>query len=589
MRREASIPLFLWIATAVLAHLIWGGGAEQSMRVLEDRADIARLADSVRQHIQRENQRIEISLLDDSEISIIPDEKAPPSAPPEEQSEPQPKDEPKPADDPAAKPPADKAPPQDDKRKQPPEPEPEKPKEAKKAPEKKPEPVTPVPVEPLQLDRRVAVDQHVEDKNQKDNPNAQFIGQQANHVAEETQARITSRDQNDPKPTPGTSHGGPAQDPGDSERNELAHSEDRAGAPDKEPSSTQEGKRAENQTTPAAKPQTLPERVVAFGQAGQPNSTKATPNPELPRSKGQIAQAQKDAVDKAPETINNAGGVFSIAPQQEAQSAQIARRAQANRPKDGGRRSMDPRAFGNLGLTPGGLNPNLTPLSALEAIGAQRLAQERQADGERRRSKHRGSWHTNGLERWRSAIENYVASVQPGNQTALNTAAVPFALFLNKMHQRIHGSFAESFLASLDSLPADHVLNRPDLHTNLEIVLDQAEGRIVRMGVTRASGSTMFDVSALESVQRSSPFGAAPPEIVSPDGNVYLHWEFHRNPDMACSTYFARPFLIRVKPQSAPPTPAPTPAPAQEHGRLSPPPNRPQQGPEGDLPAQSRG
>jgi hypothetical protein len=74
------------------------------------------------------------------------------------------------------------------------------------------------------------------------------------------------------------------------------------------------------------------------------------------------------------------------------------------------------------------------------------------------------------------------------------------------------------------------------------------------MGVTRTSGVTAFDISALESVQRASPFGAPPPSIVSPDGNVYLHWEFHRNPLLACSTYFARPYIIKVPQKSAPPS-----------------------------------
>ena len=47
--------------------------------------------------------------------------------------------------------------------------------------------------------------------------------------------------------------------------------------------------------------------------------------------------------------------------------------------------------------------------------------------------------------------------------------------------------------------------------------------------------------------------GAPPPSIVSPDGNVYLHWEFHRNPLFACSTYFARPYIIKVPQKTAPP------------------------------------
>src|SRR5690606_35834352 len=171
------------------------------------------------------------------------------------------------------------------------------------------------------------------------------------------------------------------------------------------------------------------------------------------------------------------------------------------------------------------------------AIGADQLNKERRADGERRLSKHRGSWRTIGLERRRSAIENYVASVQPGNQTQLNTARVPFAGYLNRIHLRLHEVFAFGFLPSLSELPSDHPMNRRDLKTHLEIVLSREDGRVVRMGVTRASGATAFDVGALESVQRASPYGAPPREIVSPDGNVYLHWEFHRDPIYACATY----------------------------------------------------
>jgi TonB family protein len=105
-----------------------------------------------------------------------------------------------------------------------------------------------------------------------------------------------------------------------------------------------------------------------------------------------------------------------------------------------------------------------------------------------------------------------------------------------------------------------------DMSTNLEIVVSPDEGRVVRMGVTKTSGVTAFDVAALESVSRAQPFGTPPKEIISPDGNVYLHWEFYRNPDYACSTYFARPFMLKAKPQTAPPAIAPPPTPPTDEG-----------------------
>jgi len=182
------------------------------------------------------------------------------------------------------------------------------------------------------------------------------------------------------------------------------------------------------------------------------------------------------------------------------------------------------------------------------AVGHDELARQRAADGERRRSKHRGSWHSSNFERWRGAIENYVSSVRPGNQTALNTARVPFATYLVRIHNRIHPVFADTFLVSLDSLPFDHPINDYKLFARLEIVVDPKHGRILQMGVIKTSGLTAFDVGALDSVSRAGPFGKAPPAVISSDGNVYLHWEFHRNPIYACSTMNARPYILNNPP-----------------------------------------
>ena len=102
-----------------------------------------------------------------------------------------------------------------------------------------------------------------------------------------------------------------------------------------------------------------------------------------------------------------------------------------------------------------------------------------------------------------------------------------------------------------------------DLVTHLEIVLSKDEGRIVRMGVTRASGVDRVR-------HRRAQLGAAAPRpsarrrtlIVSPDGNVYLHWEFHRDPFDACTTRNARPFVLA----SAPPVPTPVAPPRRSAG-----------------------
>jgi hypothetical protein len=106
------------------------------------------------------------------------------------------------------------------------------------------------------------------------------------------------------------------------------------------------------------------------------------------------------------------------------------------------------------------------------------------------------------------------------------------------------------------------------------------------MGIVKTSGITAFDIAALDSVHRSQPFGPAPGAIVSPDGNVYLHWEFHRDEVFACSTMHARPFMLNVPAKSPdepqPPGPAPR---SPTHERGAPPPANINETKEGALPA----
>ena len=80
------------------------------------------------------------------------------------------------------------------------------------------------------------------------------------------------------------------------------------------------------------------------------------------------------------------------------------------------------------------------------------------------------------------------------------------------------------------------------------IVIDQKTGKLVKMGIVRASGVTVFDVAVMDAVNRAQPFGPAPEVISSPDANVYLHWEFHRDPIDACTTRNARPFILKSAP-----------------------------------------
>jgi len=528
MSREQNVPLLLWISTAILAHIATGGGADQVARVLEDRSELQFFARSIRGRLQPP-ATIEIGFENLSATPNDPPEPPPPSPThPNDPSAPLEKKKPKKAE--LAKPPQEKK------------------VEAKKI--TLPTMVSPAPPpqqQPPPTDHRIAVKQHAA-PDQEDNPTARFIADEANHVKEESVAQITSHDKDDPNPKLGASHAGPQGRPGNSDHDKIGESDDHPGDPTHAPgegASTPETERAE--------------KTAAIQNSG--NSVKSPapgfePSPRLagtpaPRPPAVPAPPSGGAGPASPEIVASQNGGYHLDP------ARPGVNGTSNKAGEGHARLPAPvpsSPLGMLGLggtpTPSGVNLNLTPESVVTVVGQDRLTKERMADGERRRSANRGSWRNSSSERWRAAIENYVSSVKPGNQTALNSARSPFGTYLVTIHNRIHPIFAEDFLGSLDGLPSNHPMNDLGLVTRLEIVLDRDDGHLIKMGVVRTSGITAFDIAALDSVQRASPYGKPPKAIVSPDGNVYFHWEFHRDPVFACSTINARPFLLN--------TPAPT-------------------------------
>jgi TonB family protein len=549
MSRDVNTPLVLWICAAVCAHFLLGEGGDTVAQFHEDRLAIASMGERVRERIRFNEQTFEVSSID-GPAKEAPE--APPPPPPEP-----------PAVTPEVKKPEVKKP-EAKTQVKPPDPV----KEAKKVavvavpddPAKKLDP-------PPQSDRRIAVRQHVQ-PNQADNATAHFIGDEANHVDKETVSTQTSHDQDDPTPTPGGNHAGPDQRMGDSDQTKIAESDEHSG--DKNRAPGEHGTEFDIQPLPPSqRPQgsvTLPgavsTQVPRAGGDGRTPTPSSDPNQMTPGGAGPAS----------PEVWSVAeGGGFTFNPMRPGTGTTAANQ---QGPGDASKPNTAPSVSSTtwLGLGgragPGQVNLNLNQTGVVASVGQDQLRKEREADGERRKSQHRGSWTASNFERWKSAIENYVSSVKPGNQTALNTAQVPFATYLNGMHNRIHPLFADSFLGSLDALPKDNPLNDPKLITRLEIVVTK-DGHIVRMGIVKTSGITAFDIAALDAVQRASPFGPAPSAIVSPDGRVYLHWEFHRDEIFACSTMNARPFMLNVPARGAPTEQPPT-APTNP-GPLTPP------------------
>lgn len=541
--RDIQIPLFLWIATAIIVHLFWGGGTHQVAVVLEEKAALRGFAARIQHEVQAELRPIPIAMLESDVTSPTKPEESDEVVEPEHPNPVEPAKKPSKIEKPIAK------------RE---EPKPEEPKPEQKEPEPKPEPKVEEPrVKPfekanpqeLQIERqkRIAVRQQVEDKNQKDNPDAKFLGEHANRVEEETQAKITSTDQNDPKPSPGSSQQQQsAKEPGNSDESRIASAfgdQDEGSALPPPPAPATE---SQARTPSQAAPEPRPSQQHPSAEASRSSSNRASG-----RQSAQSAQESDPGARHSPDLV---------AGEHEAYSMGGPAQPKPKRKRLPPVKSTSPNDLFGLGrgaTTASGVNLNLTHTDAVAVVGQEQLQADRRMDQLRRRSKRAGSWKTAGIERYRSAIENYVPSVKPGNTTALNTAASPFATYLNEIHNRIHPIFADDFLGSLSRLPASDPMNRPELKAEVEIVVSQSDGSLVRRGLTKSSGILQFDVSALASVDRAAPFGPPPAAIVSPDGNVYLHWEFYRNPDYACSTYFAHPFILKAAPTPAAPKPVP--------------------------------
>jgi len=149
------------------------------------------------------------------------------------------------------------------------------------------------------------------------------------------------------------------------------------------------------------------------------------------------------------------------------------------------------------------------------------------------------------LARIRSALENFIPEVKPGNQTALNTRAAPFAAFIAAMHRSIHELWGFGILEDWDELGAASPLNNENLMTNLEVVLN-GDGSVDKVTVVQASKYLPFDVAAIDVAYSAGPYPQPPREIRSGNGKIYIHWRFFRD-GRQCATSGVDYFILDNK------------------------------------------
>ena len=191
-----------------------------------------------------------------------------------------------------------------------------------------------------------------------------------------------------------------------------------------------------------------------------------------------------------------------------------------------------------------GINSPLAFEDYERIMGKEKVDDERQVAA-RKMSSKKGRWERK-LDAVKSSLENFVPDIRPGNQTALKTRAQPFALYVVRMHRRIHELWGFGFLESLDDKPADYPLNNPDLWVNIEMSINE-DGTVHKVTIAHTSGKTEFDVAAVDTVLTAAPYEATPEAIRSVDGRVYLRWGFYRNWKQ-CGTFNVEPYILTSVP-----------------------------------------
>jgi hypothetical protein len=304
-------------------------------------------------------------------------------------------------------------------------------------------------------------------------------------------------------------------------------------------------KEAEQKPAQPSKPSAGEREADAVAQAAEaaPSESRAA----------EEARAANQPVATEPETlvVHDGAGSFTIRKQTVGPSVDGAstpqQQAVAEREGKSGTRESKGK----------GVNLRVSFSQFESTFGADELREQREAYLAQRKSQVAGG--PSRQQKWtkfRAAIENFVPNVQPGQQSALNTAASPFADYLAQVHRRIHREFAHRFLANLPI--AGGPFEDRSLHSELEIVIN-GDGTVHQVGVAQTSGFLPFDYGAFDAVMRAAPYPVPPRKILSGDGRVYFHWGFYRN-ERQCGTFNARPYIL-PHPKG---TPAPAPSPLQD-------------------------
>lgn len=394
-------------------------------------------------------------------------------------------------------------------------PKPEEKKEPKPKEEPKPEPPkpeAPVPEPPQpQLDKKVVIQETNEQKPTK----ADYLSEQANATPEETRAQKTTMKD----VLPGK---------------EAPEPEDDAGQPDPDPvrdSKDEDAKEATNKpkelamSVPSPKPSdqlSPPERIAPKEPTRKPDT-----------SQEQLKESDDGAMVYKDYRKNKTDELVKIDP--DSDESPIVRRPDPQaKPQQG---QPNPNKIFNA--------PNVAEYE--RAFGKQDDAPT--ADEPQNKRRRMFSNIKRRQKNLRASLENMIPEVKPGNHTSVNAHPAVYAGYMASIHRKIHERWANDYLMALDtSYPRSHPLQNPMLHVLLEFVIEAKSGKFEAVNIVRSSGELMFDAEAVDTAWAVGDRPNPPPQIVSPNGKIYVHWNFWRD-GRQCGVFGASIFIVDDKGQ----------------------------------------
>ena len=416
----------------------------------------------------------------------------------------------------------------------------------------------PAPPPPPQQSREqlTSVEHRSRDPNVEPPPDAQHLAEENSRVEQETMARVRNPNLADPEPEAARAPSEESEENlGDSAEEEVAELHDQEGsdARDPTPEETRLPPRPPRPSSTSRHPS-----VAEAARGGARNGASQDPGAPRTANGGGRRAHGGGAIPTREVIVSDGSGSFTVRVPVERPEGEGAgegggplvaglgrgRQGEGRASGRAGRGARRGRGGGARGR--GAPNLRLSWSQFSSVYGEEELRLQREAYLEQRRSRQRGASRAERWRRFRAAIENYDVRVRPGNQTALNTRADPFAAFIAAMHRRIHPRFAEGYLRRLPPTVAETYRANPNMATMLEIGVD-AQGRVDHVSVVRTSGDLMFDLGAYESVMGAQPFPRPPEAIHSPDGLTYMHWGFYRN-QRQCGTFNARAYILADAP-----------------------------------------